>query len=321
MREEQLIWKPPYEALEERHALDDALIIVISPFIGLEALEKLLQGRRPCQDLKILVRWRADDVRTGVTDIEIYPYLTERKIPLYMNNDIHLKLYIFESNCALNTSANLTLRGLGYAQKSNIEVGQFIKLAEGDWLRLYRLFEQSRRVDNSIYTTLKEYKEQCAKIVQPPFPDLILPSCSKRYSLSSLPSVETPSRLIDIYLSGSGRSADELRRFAHDITIFGIENNLKRPELDVALRDAFRSSPFVSEFVEFLKRETELRFGSVASWIHNKCEDVPLPYRWEVKESTRVLYNWLAFFFEEIEWNTPNYSQVIYWTDKSSQVR
>jgi hypothetical protein len=319
MAKEQLIWKPPYEALEERFASDDSLIMVISPFIGLEALGRVLEEAQLCSDLKILVRLRAEDIRTGVTDIEIYPYLTARNVPLYINGDIHLKLYIFESNCALNTSANVTMRGLGYAEKSNIEVGQFVNLEDGDWLRLYSLFEQSRRVDNSIYLAMKEYRDECAQMERPPYPELILPARSRKYSLSSLPSLDTPLRLFDLYFGNNGESADELRRFAHDITVFGIEKNQGRHELEVALRNAFRSSPFVGEFVALLKQESELRFGSVASWIHNRCEDVPLPYRWEIKESTRRLYNWLEFFFDEIKWTTPNYSQVINWTDKVPQ--
>lgn len=319
MREELLIWKPPYEALKERLATDDALMMVISPFIGLEALSRLLQDTRLCSNLKTLVRWRAEDVRTGVTDIEIYPYLEAHNVPLYMNQDIHLKLYIFESNCALNTSANVTLRGLGYAEKSNVEIGHFVTLGDGDWLRLYALFEQSRRVDNALYTLLKDYRDRCATIQQPPYPDLILPGRSRVYSLSSLPAVESPARLIDLYSSSCWQSADERRRYAHDIVGFGMDRNLSRPEFEVALRQAFRTSPFVLEFVAFLKQESELRFGSVASWIHKRCEDVPLPYRWEVKESTRILYNWLEFFFDEIHWSRPNYSQVINWNDKASK--
>lgn len=47
---------------------------------------------------------------------------------------------------------------------------------------------------------------------------------------------------------------------------------------------------------------------------HLLKEDVPLPYRWEIKDNTRIFYNWLAHFFDEITWDRPNYSQVIYWT-------
>jgi hypothetical protein len=69
----------------------------------------------------------------------------------------------------------------------------------------------------------------------------------------------------------------------------------------------------VTDFVELLKVERSLRFGAVNDWIHKKCEDVPLPYRWEIKDNTRIFYDWLAHYFPNITWDRPNYSQVIYW--------
>jgi len=62
-----------------------------------------------------------------------------------------------------------------------------------------------------------------------------------------------------------------------------------------------------------LKHERNLRFGAVNKWIHEKCEDVPLPYRWEIKENTRIFYDWLAHYVPEISWVRPKYSQVISW--------
>ena len=38
------------------------------------------------------------------------------------------------------------------------------------------------------------------------------------------------------------------------------------------------------------------------------------PYRWEVKDNTRILYDWLAYFVAEVTWDVPGFSQVIYWT-------
>lgn len=68
------------------------------------------------------------------------------------------------------------------------------------------------------------------------------------------------------------------------------------------------------DLVEFIKEQKSARFGAVNDWIHSKCSDVPLPYRWEIKENTNILYNWLDYFFDEIRWDVPGVrSQVIYW--------
>ena len=99
----------------------------------------------------------------------------------------------------------------------------------------------------------------------------------------------------------------------HDLVIFDVPPNLSPAEFTLRLGESFRKTPFVRDFVDYLKTEKNLRFGCVNEWIHRKCEDVPLPYRWEIKENTRIFYNWLSHFIPEITWDRPNYSQIIYW--------
>jgi hypothetical protein len=104
-----------------------------------------------------------------------------------------------------------------------------------------------------------------------------------------------------------------MRRAAHDLAVFGIPSGLPRSEFDKQLGAKFCQTPFVTDFVELLKSERSLRFGAVNDWIHKKCEDVPLPYRWEIKDNTRFFYDWLTHYLPDITWDRPNYSQVIYW--------
>jgi hypothetical protein len=100
-----------------------------------------------------------------------------------------------------------------------------------------------------------------------------------------------------------------------DGTSVAIPPGLSNTEFDQQLGDSFRRTPFVIEFVELLKTEKSLRFGAVNDWIYRMCEDVPFPYRWDIKENTRIFYNWLEHYFTEIVWDRPNYSQVIYWRE------
>jgi hypothetical protein len=107
---------------------------------------------------------------------------------------------------------------------------------------------------------------------------------------------------------------EEIRRRTHDLVTFGLRPGLGGEEFAQRLGEEFRKGPFVIEFVDFLKRVRKARFGTVSDWIHGKCEDVPLPYRWEIKENIRILYDWLAHFFPEITWDVPGEdTQVIYW--------
>ena len=313
-----LIWGPVWQPLQAHMHTGDHLLLIISPFISLDALKKFLQGTEANSDIKVVTRWRPQDLQSGVSDIAIYPYLQEHRIPLYINSDIHLKLYIFSSNNTFSTSGNLTGRGFGYSEKSNIEVGSFVQLTQDDWSKIYTLINTSKQVDEAMYQRCKCYIESCPKIAGPPPPPPDLYGTSKTYTLSTLPAVETPVKLAEFYfdLNQSKYLTEEIRRATHDLVTFALPRGLSNSEFDQRLGDSFRSTPFVVEFIEVLKKEKSLRFGAVNDWIYQKCEDVPLPYRWEIKESTRIFYNWLAHFISGVVWDRPNYSQVIYWQRK-----
>jgi hypothetical protein len=310
----QLVWSPVYSVIEERIKGGDDIILILVPFAKLAALQQLhwVQGNKV--KLKIVCRWRPEDLVSGVSDVEVFPYLKESGCQLYLNSDIHLKLYVFGSNIAFNTSGNLTLRGLGYTDRANIEVGNMVDLTNDDWAKIYQIIDGSRQVDDDLYTRFKAFVDQQPKIGPPSsFPNFL--PAPKIYTISSLPATDNPVKLAAFYLDTSpGKlTPEDVRRAMHDLVTFSIPPKLAQAEFNQRLGSAFLKTPFVQDFIELLKSEGSLRFGAVNNWIHQKCEDVPLPYRWEVKENTRIFYDWLAHYIPDITWDRPNYSQVIYW--------
>src|SRR5262249_22653616 len=149
--------------------------------------------------LKVVARWRPEDIWAGVSDLEVYPYLATYGIPLYVNHDIHLKLYVFESTAAFSTSGNLTLRGFGYGDQGDIEVGSFVQLSREDWSKIYEIINSSRQVDDDIYQRYKEYIASCPRIPDLPPPTSNLLGAPKSYTIASLPAVETPAKLAEYY--------------------------------------------------------------------------------------------------------------------------
>jgi hypothetical protein len=69
--------------------------------------------------------------------------------------------------------------------------------------------------------------------------------------------------------------------------------------------------------MELIKKEKNARFGLVNEWLQQNCSDKPTPYRWELKATTRCLYDWLAYFFPEISWDRPSYSMILRWSPQS----
>ena len=310
----QLVWSPVYKILENQIRSNDDILLILVPFIKLQALVRLYSLNLKRNRIKVVCRWRPEDIVAGVSDLEIYPFLKQSGCELYINSNIHLKLYVFESNTAFNTSGNMTLRGLGYSDSANIEVGNMVSLTTSDWTKIYHVINSSRLVTDDIYQRFKEYSTQHPPVSRPLSPIELLPA-AKTYTISSLPATESPKKLADFYFSHGQQKAslEDIRRAAHDLAIFGISAGLSNSEFDKRLGDAFSRTPFVTDFIAFLKNARSLRFGAVNDWIHNKCEDVPLPYRWEIKENTRIFYEWLVHYHQDISWDRPNHSQVIYW--------
>lgn len=310
-----LVWSPVYSVLENRLKDGDDLRLLIVSFIKLDALKQLLWATERYQNLRVIVRWRPQDIISGVSDLEVFTYLQERKIPLYFNEKIHLKLYIFESNVAFNTSGNLTLKGLGYSTNGNVEVGSMVTLTEADWQAIYELTEQSTPVDETIYAQMLETIKNVPKQAMPASLPLWPSFPRKIFTIQAFPAAEDPETLVKYYLSAarSGYPGEDQQRAIHDLVTLKMPKDLDQ---DAALKHAlerFLQTPFVAAFVDELKIRKSMSFGAVSEWVHTKCEDVPVPYRWEIKDSVRRLYNWLAAANPSITWDRPRYSMVIYW--------
>ena len=311
-----LIWNPVRIAIEERLAKGDELKLIIVPFIKLEAIEQLLKSQPNLRGLKVVVRWHPNDLLAGVSDLAVYEYLKSRGCALFLHSRIHLKLYIFGNNAAICTSANLTMKGLGYLEAANIETGCGADLGSDDWRSIYELIGASRAVNDEVYECYRAFMAKAPKVPPLEFPALNLPA-QKIFSIASFPATKSPREFMDHYMKRSPENthAEFVRRAAHDEALFLVPPGLSEIELKQWLRQRFCCAPFVSKFVEYLKSSGSLRFGAANDWIHSNCEDSPLPYRWEIKENTNILYNWLAEFFSpNITWSVPGkHSQVILW--------
>ena len=172
-------------------------------------------------------------------------------------------------------------------------------------------------MDDDLYARFKAFVDEQPKIGPPTsFPDFL--PAPKTYTISSLPATANPGKLANFFFDAypTNLTPEEVRRAMHDLVTFRIPPKLVKAEFDERLAAAFLKTPFVKDFIELLQSEGSLRFGAVNSWIHQKCEDVPLPYRWEIKENTHIFYDWLAHYIPDITWDRPNYSQVIYWQKK-----
>ncbi|HMW03691.1 MAG TPA: hypothetical protein PK079_05315 [Leptospiraceae bacterium] len=67
-------------------------LAIFVPYIKINALKEILSLTKNCR--YIVVRWEVKDLLERASDLEIYELCKEKKISLFRNPRLHLKLYL-----------------------------------------------------------------------------------------------------------------------------------------------------------------------------------------------------------------------------------
>jgi len=142
--------------LEAAHQATDELLLV-APYIKLAALFKVLDVTSPSVKVRVVTRWRLDELAAGVSDIAIWPVLFARaQSELWLQPSLHAKYYRADSRSLLG-SANLTGAGLGWSASPNLELlVEQRHLAEHFSSFEQQAFSGARQVDEALYRSFKE---------------------------------------------------------------------------------------------------------------------------------------------------------------------
>jgi hypothetical protein len=303
------------EFVRQTLANEGKLRLIVSPFIKVDALRELIDECKDTSQLQVVVRWLAGDLTAGVSDVEIYPYLQGKDIALFRHTSIHLKLLVYNRSLAFHTSGNITKKGLGLAPHSNVEIGCPVTLEDGDWRNLLGLLATSEEIDDQMYEQALKYVTDNKRPIESPPPLILTPVAQKEFSWVSLPASKDPTQLYQFYsneLSSNG-GLEDTPEFIHDLMLFSMPGGLSEPDFFAILRKNFKNNSFIISLAGFIRKSGSARFGAVNKWITQNCSDTPRPYSRDLKTTTNHLYNWLSYFYDEITWDTPNYSMVIYW--------
>ena len=107
-------------------------LILCAPFIKEPVLKKLLESVADDVSVKIVTRWRAEEVACGVSDLEVYDLVsTMSNVSLYLLDSLHAKVYVADQTCLVG-SANLTGTALGWSAKPNVELLASVHIGDED---------------------------------------------------------------------------------------------------------------------------------------------------------------------------------------------
>ncbi len=102
-------------------------LIVVAPFITLDAMRRVLRAVPDGGDITVFTTWPARAVKAGVTDPNIFGPVSDRNGAIHLYANLHGKLYLTGNRgermlIGLGGSANVTHKGLGWSRRPNLEL-------------------------------------------------------------------------------------------------------------------------------------------------------------------------------------------------------
>ncbi|WP_405143272.1 phospholipase D-like domain-containing protein [Paenibacillus sp. FSL H7-0942] len=269
-------------------------ILIISAFVKLDVV-KYIDSVLSNNYIKksILVRFKLADLILGVTDIELYSYCKENGWNLYVNNELHSKIYVFDQKRIMIGSANATVRGIGLGEKYNIESMALIDINKDEMDNIIDLFRISMELSEELYNLMMiDYKNS----------NISDKEIDYNWSFNIKAFYKNNYLWIkDMFFS---HSPTELCQRDVDILKLNFDYNL------INIRNQFlQSKPYI--WLKYTVLD-ETFFGELSQNLHNSLLDNPKPTRRELKILLDHLLNWvIELEIEEFEVSKPGYSQKI----------
>ena len=228
----------------------------------------------------------------------MYPYCRERGIALYVNNNMHIKVYSTGLDSAVLATGNVSHRGL--MPGGNHEAGTLLeRLTNRDRLFFERIRREARIVNDTMYEKLKRWivANPADSSEQVDLEDVVPAPKKDDFLISALPMT----RSVDELVAGYAKiSSDEMPSdnpetagcIFHDLANYDIETGLSEAEFVQRLTSRFFAHPFIQRIDKFINPEAY--FGRIKEWVQNNCTDVPIPSRRELTGNVQVLLEWFV---------------------------
>lgn len=275
-------------------------VTIFSAFIKLNAIQWLSNHINADTKVKIIARWRPEDLAFKVSDLGVYEFCKSNGWQFGIDSSLHSKAFIFDSSRVLLGSANLTDRGLSLSKDGNLEMGAVVEPTIADIERLKtlesRVFWMNDDVFNDINNEIDNLELERPKS----------PSWSSALNKRLSPTIDflwvnelfhtKPESLL-------WPDFDNLDHL-HDIELLSLGMESFQDEIEI--KKAFLGSRLYLWFKSQLERDDAkmdyANFGWLTEKLHNALLDDPPPQRSGIKQYVADFVEWLKeFAVEEIE--------------------
>lgn len=264
-----------------------ARVLLVAPFMKLEAATRTLAAvPATVGEIRLVTRWKPEEVAAGVSDLEILDLVGGRLgASLLLHPCLHAKLYRADDRCLVG-SANLTSKALGWAAPPNIEL-----LVEYD------------TADPSIQALEKQLLEDAI----PATPEIraavaaaaasvtrILPGSPEPVE-AWLPSCPAPERLYNVYADfETFRLADSSTEAGRaDLRVLDIPGGLSEGAFHQFVIATFSQMPLVQRIKSRLVGATTDEGGS--RMLSEELDPLQLPYG-DSQIAWEIFKRWLMVF-------------------------
>lgn len=274
--------------------------ILVAPYIKRDTLLRVLAGCSNQASLKVVTRWRIDEIALGVSDLEVWDLLKGRNgAELWLQPSLHAKYFRGDERVILG-SANLTHSGLGWAKNSNLELLEEVVFPyHGKHTFETALFRNATRVNDGLY---QEFVEALAAFssVRTPFVDIEIGTQFADWR----PELRVPSDLYLFYSNDfSVLSTAACEAAANDLATLRPPAGMNKDQFVRWIGLALLQSPEFQAIYRFIP--VSRRFGEMGRFLEELG----------ATNGSRAWQTWmrwiLHFLPNELHFHTANYSEIV----------
>lgn len=301
-------------------------VLLVAPFIKRDTLKRLLEPLTEMR-IRVVTRWRLDELAKGASDLDVWELLQEGGQSLELLPSLHAKYYRFDGIC-LAGSANLTQAALGWRERSNLEFLSRFRAedAQGFEQELSGCLEVTKSIYLRYRRLLVEYKETHPEVGQEERYSIDLDEATTEISESSdeswvgnqdwwTPNSRHPRDLYLIYAGEPERvTSVTWEKGQYDLSHFDLPEGLGQEGFEMQIAWQLLQKPVVREIDEFV--ETSRRFGAVRDYLRDlPCGNDP---SFDATKAWQTLMRWLMYFLEDrYRRYEANYSEIFVREDGS----
>jgi hypothetical protein len=260
-------------------------VLLCAPFIKAGVLRALLEAIDETVDLRVVTRWHAQEVAAGVSDLEVFDLLSQRRrTTLGLIDRLHAKLYMADDQF-LAGSANLTATALGWCEQPNLEILTSIPGADPAVTRCLAELTQARPATGEERDRIAA---AAARIIVPR-----LPAGADVTEFGPwLPRLAAPDRLYLAYMPAARDrlTTSTLQAADEDLRALDVPVGLDEAAFKAAVGSAFCSMPCIIPIVEAAEDDLTDEQAMRILESQKTNSDMPIEARW------RIVRDWMTYF-------------------------